>query len=82
VLTAEGINSARAQKVRNLSKAIKIMKKLDGKIAIVTGGNSSIRLATAQRFVAEVCACSCSLPNRIRIKMNSLFLKWNAKDLM
>jgi len=29
------------------------MKKLEGKIAVVTGGNSGIGLATAQRFVAE-----------------------------
>jgi NAD(P)-dependent dehydrogenase (short-subunit alcohol dehydrogenase family) len=29
------------------------MENLDGKIAIITGGNSGIRLATAQRFVAE-----------------------------
>src|ERR671930_1613571 len=29
------------------------MEKLDGKIAVITGGNSGIRLATAQRFVSD-----------------------------
>src|SRR5580704_942998 len=29
------------------------MGKLEGKVAVVTGGNSGIGLATAQRFVAE-----------------------------
>ena len=30
-----------------------VAKKLEGKVAVVTGGNSGIGLATAQRFVAE-----------------------------
>jgi NAD(P)-dependent dehydrogenase (short-subunit alcohol dehydrogenase family) len=30
-----------------------VTKRLDGKIAIITGGNSGIGLATAQRFVQE-----------------------------
>jgi NAD(P)-dependent dehydrogenase (short-subunit alcohol dehydrogenase family) len=29
------------------------MSKLEGRIAVITGGNSGIGLATAQRFVAE-----------------------------
>jgi NAD(P)-dependent dehydrogenase (short-subunit alcohol dehydrogenase family) len=29
------------------------MGKLDGKIAVITGDNSGIGLATAQRFIAE-----------------------------
>src|SRR4029077_1668140 len=31
----------------------KPMGKLDGKIAVITGGNSGLGLATAERFVAE-----------------------------
>jgi NAD(P)-dependent dehydrogenase (short-subunit alcohol dehydrogenase family) len=30
-----------------------ITKRLDGKIAVITGGSSGIGLATAQRFVQE-----------------------------
>jgi NAD(P)-dependent dehydrogenase (short-subunit alcohol dehydrogenase family) len=29
------------------------MKKLEGKVAVITGGTSGIGLATAQRFVSE-----------------------------
>jgi NAD(P)-dependent dehydrogenase (short-subunit alcohol dehydrogenase family) len=28
-------------------------KKLEGKVAVITGGNSGVGLATAKRFVAE-----------------------------
>jgi NAD(P)-dependent dehydrogenase (short-subunit alcohol dehydrogenase family) len=34
-------------------KRKKIMSNLEGKVAVITGGNSGIGLATAQRFVAE-----------------------------
>jgi NAD(P)-dependent dehydrogenase (short-subunit alcohol dehydrogenase family) len=30
-----------------------VSKKLEGKVAVITGGNSGIGLATARRFVAE-----------------------------
>ena len=36
-----------------MTEAELITKRLDGKIAVITGGNSGIRLATAQRFVQE-----------------------------
>jgi NAD(P)-dependent dehydrogenase (short-subunit alcohol dehydrogenase family) len=43
------------QKYRNTakSKRRKIVSKLEGKVAVITGGNSGIGLATAERFVAE-----------------------------
>lgn len=34
-------------------KRKKIMRNLEGKVAVITGGNSGIGLATAQRFVAD-----------------------------
>jgi NAD(P)-dependent dehydrogenase (short-subunit alcohol dehydrogenase family) len=34
-------------------KGVRLMPKLEGKVAVVTGGNSGIGLATARRFVAE-----------------------------
>jgi NAD(P)-dependent dehydrogenase (short-subunit alcohol dehydrogenase family) len=29
------------------------MKRLEGKVAVITGGNSGIGLATAQRFISD-----------------------------
>src|SRR2546421_12788411 len=37
----------------NLQTGGTIMTKLEGKVAVITGGNSGIGLATAQRFVSE-----------------------------
>ena len=42
--------AANAEGERNREK---YMRKLEGKIALVTGGNSGIGLATAKRFVAR-----------------------------
>src|SRR5258708_8784610 len=36
-----------------LSRGEKIMTKLEGKVAVITGGSSGIGLATARRFVSE-----------------------------
>jgi NAD(P)-dependent dehydrogenase (short-subunit alcohol dehydrogenase family) len=38
---------------QNLPTRIKTIKKLEGKIAVIAGGNSGRGLATAQRFVAD-----------------------------
>ena len=40
-------------KLKNLPTRIKTIKKLEGKIAVITGDNSGLGLATAQRFVAD-----------------------------
>src|ERR671933_446493 len=37
----------------NLTTQTKIMERLKDKVAVITGGNSGMGLATAQRFVAE-----------------------------
>jgi hypothetical protein len=39
-------------------------EKLDGKVAVITGGSSGIGLATAERFVAE--GAMSSLPDVVR----------------
>lgn len=47
--------------------------KLDGKIALVTGGTSGLGLATARRFVAEgakVVVTAAARPNSIRPSVN------------
>jgi NAD(P)-dependent dehydrogenase (short-subunit alcohol dehydrogenase family) len=48
-----GALSAARRRHWRLSTGVKITKKLEGKVAVVTRGNSGIGLATARRFVAE-----------------------------
>ena len=52
---AEGGDPAavRARIVEQLTNQERSMGKLEGKIALVTGGNSGIGLAAAKRFVTE-----------------------------
>ena len=43
------------------------MSKLEGKVAVITGGNSGMGLATARRFVAE----GASSLSRAAVRANS-----------
>src|SRR5258708_10163953 len=52
-ITPERKYLAQRLQTYNLPIGEKIMTKLEGKVAIITGGSSGIALATAQRFVAE-----------------------------
>jgi NAD(P)-dependent dehydrogenase (short-subunit alcohol dehydrogenase family) len=52
-LAVELQTAASASHVKGESNRRTLMSKLEGKVAVITGGNSGIGLATAQRFVAE-----------------------------
>jgi NADP-dependent 3-hydroxy acid dehydrogenase YdfG len=52
-----------------------IPKRLDGKIAVITGGSSGLGLATAQRFVAE--GAYVFITGRREKELNAVKLKTN-----
>ena len=47
------ISPINSYKLKTYHYEQKIMKKLEGKVAVITGGNSGIGLATAQQFVSD-----------------------------
>src|ERR1700730_10545528 len=56
-VTAHGPANGHTRRPRHCraipTRGVKVMGKLEGKIAVVTGGNSGIGLATAEAFVVE-----------------------------
>src|SRR5204863_7452070 len=73
---------ARSRARHTYNEREKIMKKLEGKVAVITGGSSGIGLATAKRFADEGAHVVISGRREKELKEAAAFIKRNVTTVV
>ncbi len=76
------LTPARSRPGPHTTKDRKMMKKLEGKVAVITGGSSGIGLATAKRFVEEGAHVVITGRREKELKEAAAFIKGNVTTVV